>query len=101
MSRIGDWMVDSPVGPLVFILGLVALILGSAFTLGDRIGLRSAKADRAALASALAVRESLGEDVIGQVVEFNRQIARGCEWASIPVLISDRWCDLHPLPIPQ
>jgi hypothetical protein len=92
---------DSPTGTLVFILGFVALLLGSAFIIGDRVGLRSAKADRAALASALAVRESLGEDVIGQVVEFNRRIAVGCEWASIPVLISDRWCDLHPLPIPQ
>jgi hypothetical protein len=92
---------DSPTGTLVFILGFVALLLGSAFIIGERIGLRSAKADRAALASALSVRESLGEDVIGQVVEFNRQIARGCEWAPIPILISDRWCDLRPLPIPR
>ena len=70
-------------------------------TIDDRVTLKNTRADRVALNDAISVREALGEDVIGQVVDFNRTIQRKCGWASLPILVSDAWCDVPLLPIPK
>ena len=88
-------------------LVILALVGGLFFagvvvsTIADRVSLKTMTAQRPVLERAVRAAGPNAEDVLGQATQWNADVAGKCAWAFMPVTVTDRWCELKPIPLPE